>query len=106
MRQDGLPQVLRELATKGDQLPQVRFHRASLEEEDRRQEVIALNKMPTRVGDGHWWFFDLFVFLLLSLGIDPDLRDHPSVVDWRKAAVLGKPGKQNRIDVTRIELRV
>ena len=39
--------------------------------------------------------------MLLSLGIDPDLRDHPSVVDWRKAAVLGKLGKQNRIDLTR-----
>ena len=23
--------------------------------------------MPTRVGDGHWWFFELVGFLLLSL---------------------------------------
>jgi hypothetical protein len=23
--------------------------------------------MPTRVGDGHWWFFELFRLLLLSL---------------------------------------
>ena len=53
------------------------LERASPEEED---QVIA----------GNW--------------TDPDLRDHPSVVDWRKAAVLGKLGKQNRIDRMRIEL--
>ena len=25
--------------------------------------------MPTRVGDGHWWFFELFRLLLLSLSL-------------------------------------
>ena len=27
--------------------------------------------MPTRVGDGHWWFFELFRLLLLSHYDDP-----------------------------------
>ena len=69
--------MLRALASRGDPLPQevVRsLERRSSEEED---QVIARN-----------W-------------TDPDLRDHPSVVDWRKAAVLGKLGKENRIDLTR-----
>ena len=66
MRQDGLPQVLRALAGGGDPLPQevVRsLERRSPEEED---QVIA----------GNW--------------TDPDLRDHPSVVDLAEGSVAGQ----------------
>ena len=60
--------------------------------------------MPTRVGDGHWWFFELFRLLLVPLSCD--FGEVRAVLEFQVSTQILPCQRRSSLTISEIAIRI